>query len=58
MTISILLTFKADVCHAYQIIHAHGIPDERVIVMMQDDIAYNSLWEAHFPLFSEICLKK
>jgi legumain len=30
---------QADVCHAYQILHAHGIPDERIIVMMYDDIA-------------------
>jgi len=30
---------QADVCHAYQILHAHGIPDENIIVMMYDDIA-------------------
>jgi legumain len=28
---------QADVCHAYQILHAHGIPDENIIVMMYDD---------------------
>ncbi|WAR18297.1 LGMN-like protein [Mya arenaria] len=33
---------QADVCHAYQILHAHGIPDERIVVMMYDDIAENS----------------
>lgn len=33
--------FKADVCHAYQILHAHGIPDENIVVMMYDDIANN-----------------
>jgi len=33
---------QADVCHAYQIMHAHGIPDENIIVMMFDDIANNT----------------
>jgi len=33
---------QSDVCHAYQILHAHGIPDERIIVMMYDDIANNT----------------
>ncbi|XP_051530869.1 legumain-like [Myxocyprinus asiaticus] len=32
---------QADVCHAYQIIHRSGIPDEQIVVMMYDDIAYN-----------------
>lgn len=32
---------QADICHAYQILHSHGIPDERIIVMMYDDIADN-----------------
>eukprot|EP00057_Strongylocentrotus_purpuratus_P003411 XP_003726596.2 PREDICTED: legumain [Strongylocentrotus purpuratus] len=32
---------QADICHAYQILHKHGIPDEQIIVMMYDDIAYN-----------------
>jgi len=30
---------QADVCHAYQVLHAHGIPDENIVVMMYDDIA-------------------
>ncbi|XP_038628572.1 legumain [Tachyglossus aculeatus] len=30
---------QADVCHAYQIVHRNGIPDEQIIVMMYDDIA-------------------
>ncbi|XP_049755448.1 legumain [Elephas maximus indicus] len=30
---------QADACHAYQIVHRHGIPDEQIIVMMYDDIA-------------------
>jgi len=33
---------QADACHAYQILHKHGIPDERIVVMMYDDIANNS----------------
>lgn len=32
---------QADVCHAYQIIHRNGIPDEQIVVMMYDDIAYS-----------------
>ncbi|XP_013885700.1 legumain [Austrofundulus limnaeus] len=32
---------QADVCHAYQIVHRNGIPDEQVIVMMYDDLAQN-----------------
>lgn len=32
---------QADVCHAYQVLHNHGIPDERIVVMMYDDIAHN-----------------
>ncbi|XP_047493391.1 legumain-like [Penaeus chinensis] len=32
---------QADVCHAYQILHQHGVPDDHIIVMMTDDIAYN-----------------
>ena len=32
---------QADVCHAYQIAHKNGIPDEQIIVMMYDDIAHN-----------------
>nr|XP_033807131.1 legumain [Geotrypetes seraphini]XP_033807133.1 legumain [Geotrypetes seraphini]XP_033807134.1 legumain [Geotrypetes seraphini]XP_033807135.1 legumain [Geotrypetes seraphini] len=30
---------QADVCHAYQIVHKNGIPDEQIVVMMYDDIA-------------------
>lgn len=32
---------QADVCHAYQILHKNGIPDENIVVMMYDDIAHN-----------------
>lgn len=32
---------QADACHAYQILHKHGIPDENIVVMMYDDIAEN-----------------
>ncbi|KAK2089350.1 hypothetical protein P7K49_032016 [Saguinus oedipus] len=31
---------QADACHAYQIIHRNGIPDEEIVVMMYDDITY------------------
>jgi len=34
---------QADVCHAYQIVSAHGVPDDHIIVMMYDDIALNPL---------------
>nr|CAD7462459.1 unnamed protein product [Timema tahoe] len=33
---------QADVCHAYQLLHSNGIPDENIIVMMYDDIAYSN----------------
>jgi len=33
---------QADVCHAYQILHAHGIPDENIVVMMYDDLVNNT----------------
>jgi len=32
---------QADTCHAYQILHAHGIPDTNIVVFMYDDIAKN-----------------
>ena len=32
---------QADVCHAYQILHAHGLTDDHIVVMMYDDIANN-----------------
>ncbi|XP_023215805.1 legumain-like [Centruroides sculpturatus] len=37
---------QADVCHAYQVLHNHGIPDEQIVVMM--DVLpknfFNILW--------------
>jgi len=33
---------QSDVCHAYQVLHAHGIADENIVVMMYDDIANNA----------------
>lgn len=33
---------QADVCHAYQLLHKAGVPDERIIVFMYDDIARSS----------------
>ncbi|XP_003379813.1 legumain [Trichinella spiralis] len=32
---------QADICHAYQILRKHGVPDSNIVVMMYDDIAYN-----------------
>jgi legumain len=32
---------QSDVCQAYQQLHKAGIPDERIIVWMYDDIAFN-----------------
>ncbi|KAM3594144.1 uncharacterized protein V6R79_003057 [Siganus canaliculatus] len=32
---------QADACHAYQIVHRNGIPDEQIVVMMYDDLAQN-----------------
>ncbi|XP_029568552.1 legumain [Salmo trutta] len=32
---------QADACHAYQIVHRNGIPDEQIVVMMYDDLATN-----------------
>uniref|UniRef100_A0A667ZRP0 Legumain n=1 Tax=Myripristis murdjan TaxID=586833 RepID=A0A667ZRP0_9TELE len=33
---------QADACHAYQIVHKNGIPDEQIVVMMYDDLALSS----------------
>jgi len=33
---------QADVCHAYQVVKANGVPEENIIVMAYDDIANNS----------------
>lgn len=32
---------QSDICHSYQELHDHGIPDQNIIVMMYDDIAFN-----------------
>ena len=34
---------QADICHAYQIVKKHGVPDDKIIVFMKDDIAHNPL---------------
>ncbi|XP_056626973.1 legumain-like [Triplophysa dalaica] len=44
---------QADVCHAYQIVHQNGIPDDQIVVMMYDDIANND----HNPRPGEIINK-
>jgi legumain len=33
---------QADACHAYQILHKEGFPDDRIIMFMADDIANNT----------------
>lgn len=37
---------QADVCHAYQILKANGVPEDRIIVMVYDDIA-ESIWNPY-----------
>jgi legumain len=32
---------QADVCHAFQVLREHGIPESNIVVMMYDDIAPN-----------------
>ncbi|XP_064081991.1 legumain-like [Macrobrachium nipponense] len=32
---------QSDICHAYQLLSANGIPDDHIVVMMVDDIANN-----------------
>lgn len=39
--VSSMTPLQASVCRAYQIFKSHGIPDENIVVMMFDDIAYN-----------------
>lgn len=33
---------QSDICHAYQIMKSHGIPESQIIVIAKDDIAQNS----------------
>uniref|UniRef100_A0A224YM96 legumain n=1 Tax=Rhipicephalus zambeziensis TaxID=60191 RepID=A0A224YM96_9ACAR len=33
---------QANIYHAYQVLHKHGIPNERIVVMVYDDIANSS----------------
>lgn len=42
--LSALSVSQADACHAYQIVHKNGIPDEQIVVMMYDDLAMNEEW--------------
>jgi len=44
---------QADVCHAYQVIHKMGVPDEHIIVMMKDDIAGNFMNPKQGKIFNE-----
>ncbi|KAI5606730.1 legumain precursor [Silurus asotus] len=32
---------QANVCHAYQVAHRSGVPDQQIVVMMYDDVAYS-----------------
>lgn len=43
-----LYWFQADISHAYQILKKHGIPADRIVTMMYDDLA-------HSPKFVLIC---
>jgi Peptidase C13 family len=45
---------QADVAHAYQVLVAGGMPKERIIVMMEDDIAFS----IYNPLPGKVCLLK
>ncbi|XP_036427718.1 legumain-like [Colossoma macropomum] len=38
---------QACVCNAYQMVHANGIPDEQIVVMMYDDIAHHEKNRGH-----------
>ncbi|XP_030630732.1 legumain-like [Chanos chanos] len=44
---------QADVCHAYQMAHQNGIPDEQIVVMMYDDIAYHEENPYHGNIINE-----
>lgn len=39
---------QADVCHAYQVLRSQGMPDDRIITMVYDDIADNKWQPAEF----------
>jgi legumain len=32
---------QADACHAYQVVKAHGVPEDQIIMMAFDDVANN-----------------
>ena len=38
------ISLQADLCHAYQILKKHGVPDDNIVVMMYDDIAHSPEW--------------
>ncbi|CAH1394349.1 unnamed protein product, partial [Nezara viridula] len=44
---------QADVCHAYQTLVSHGVPKERIITLMYDDIAFNTLNPHQGQIFNE-----
>lgn len=45
---------QSNVYHAYQVIKSRGIPDENVIVMQYDDIAYNKLNPKKGQVFNQL----
>lgn len=47
-----MVLFQADVCHAYQVVHQNGVPDEQIVVMMYDDIANNKEWVSVSQMFA------
>lgn len=44
---------QADVCHAYQTLVSKGVPKERIITLMFDDIAFNTLNPQQGKIFNE-----
>ncbi|CAK9010599.1 Vacuolar-processing enzyme (VPE) (Proteinase B) [Durusdinium trenchii] len=44
---------QADVCHAYQMLRERGVPEERIVTMMYDDVANNKLNPFPGKLFNE-----
>lgn len=44
---------QSDICHAYQVMRKLGIPEERIIVVMEDNIANNPLNKHPGKIFNE-----
>ena len=39
--LNLIIVFKADISHAYQILKKHGIPADHIVTMMYDDLAHS-----------------